>query len=77
MVVAVGGGAAYQLSWAVYSLATLTAIGGVVALTRASDSPILVGVFTWALGAVADQLTTPITVAACKTATGSKNPDFW
>mmetsp|Transcript_15691 Transcript_15691/g.28207 ORF Transcript_15691/g.28207 Transcript_15691/m.28207 type:complete len:257 (+) Transcript_15691:79-849(+) len=70
-----GAGAATQLAWCAITLAALTAIGALLAFCgamyeSASDSPILVGVFTWALGAVATELQNPIDAEACKAATG-------
>lgn len=70
--VATGAGAATQLAWGVYTLATLTAVGGCIILAGQSDAPILVGVFSWALGAVANELLDPIDAKACKEATGGR-----
>ena len=59
-----------SLAWAAYTIAALTAIGSLVVYSRQPDSPILVGVFTWALGAVAAELKTPIDAATCEDKTG-------
>eukprot|EP00618_Florenciella_parvula_P036799 CAMPEP_0119478656 /NCGR_PEP_ID=MMETSP1344-20130328/8292_1 /TAXON_ID=236787 /ORGANISM="Florenciella parvula, Strain CCMP2471" /LENGTH=323 /DNA_ID=CAMNT_0007512843 /DNA_START=93 /DNA_END=1064 /DNA_ORIENTATION=+ len=69
-VVAAGASPATQLAWAAYTLALLTAIGGLVVFGRQPDSSILVGVFTWALGAVASELTDPIDAEQCEDKTG-------
>jgi hypothetical protein len=74
-VVAAGASPATQLAWAAYTLALLTAIGGLVVFGRQPDAPILVGVFTWALGAVASELTDPIDAEQCEDKTGKA--DGW